>query len=68
MAMFMLHLKCAVQHNPEVVWIFSSILQYMCVARPQTTRTSKMILEKQSPLLLFTWDQNMYQEKKNYLW
>ena len=52
MAMFMLHLKCAVQYNPEVVWIFSSRLQYMCVARPQTTRTSKMILEKQSPLLL----------------
>ena len=46
MAMFMLHLKCAVQYNPEVVWIFSSRLQYMCVARPQTTRTSKMILEK----------------------
>ena len=52
MAMFMLHLKCAVRHNPEVVWIFSSRLQYMCVARPQTRRTSKMILKKQSPLLL----------------
>ena len=33
MAMFMLHLKCAVQYNPEVVWIFSSRLQNMCVAR-----------------------------------